>query len=88
MTKKISGTFSGTGTSGELKFLGTANLSLSGFGAATVKLQRRVDGENWRDVQSFTADAEDLVFNEGDHVAFRLNCSTHSSGDIAYWMGL
>lgn len=87
MATKITGSFTGTGTSAEVKFIGAANLSLSGFGSATVKLQRRVDGQNWRDVYSFTSDAEEVVYNEGEHVAFRLNCSVFSSGPIVYWFG-
>lgn len=82
----IDGTFTGTGESAPLTINGLATLSLSGFGSATVKLQRSFDvGATWKDVESFTENTEANVRGTGER--FRLNCSVFSSGPIAYYLG-
>lgn len=57
-------------------------ISISGGATATVFLQRRFDGTNWRDVKSWTADAEETY--EGDSACeLRLGVKTggYGSGD-------
>ena len=45
----LAGSFAGTGTSAALALRGDYNLSLAGFGTATVALQRSFDGGvTWR----------------------------------------
>ena len=84
----VTGTFTGTGESDVLKF-SSANytVSLSGFGTATVKVQRSFDGTNWKDVKSHTADAEENGFEPMTGVSYRLSCSAYTSGTIAYTLG-
>lgn len=38
-----------------------ADISVSGTFSATVTLQRRVDGANWRDVKEYDGPAEDVM---------------------------
>lgn len=81
----ITGSFTGTGTSAAFVTRGGFNISLSGFGSATVKLQRSFDaGSTWRDVESFTADVERRVDDPESGVFYRFNCSSHTSGTISY----
>jgi len=83
----VQGTFGATGTSDTINLGRGATLSLSGFGDATVKLQRSFDkGTTWKDVKSFTAEAERNVNGSGE--LYRLNCSTYASGTIAYRLGV
>ena len=86
MAGKITGTFGATGQSDPIVLDGITFLSLSGFGDATVLLQRSPDeGANWKTVGTYTADAELGVIGLG--WPFRLNCSVYSSGTIAYTLG-
>lgn len=82
----VTSNFSGTGQSATLITSKPFNLSLSSSGWGSVTLQRRLDGTNWRNVETFTADAERIV---GEHttedVEYRLNCTSYSSA-IAYSM--
>lgn len=81
----VEGTFGATGNSNPFVTREGFNLSLSGFGTATVVLQRSFDqGSNWRDVESFDADAEKRVDDPESGVYYRLNCSAYTSGPIAY----
>lgn len=89
----VAGSFSGTGTSAAVAVTGRFNINLSGFGTATVKVQRSFDsGSTWhvasRDAAgneaAYTANAS-LVADEPEAgVLYRLNCTAHSSGTIAY----
>ena len=55
----LTGTFTGTGQSSSIALGGAFNLSLSGFGVATVDVERSFDeGVTWLSVDSFTADVE------------------------------
>lgn len=86
---RITGTFEATGQSAELK-VSSANytLSLSGGATATVKLQRSFDdGVTWKDVKSYTADAEENGFEPTSKVSYRLNCSAYTSGTVTYVFG-
>lgn len=88
MTEKFSGTFSGTGQSSSSGLFGYFNLSLSGFGTATVQLQRSYDqGVTWKTRTSYTADTEAVIQEPEYGVLYRLNCSAYTSGTIAYRVG-
>lgn len=52
------------------------NISISGTWAGTLTLQRRLDGSNWRDVHSFTANVETEWPTRGGHVDWRLGFKT------------
>jgi hypothetical protein len=80
------GSFTGTGQSASLTLGRGATLSLSGFGSATVILQRSFDqGTTWLSVKTFTADAERIVNGSGE--LWRLNCTVYGSGTILYRLG-
>lgn len=84
--RPVSGSFTGSGqVSDWFQTAGGFNLSLSGFGTATVKLQRSFDeGDTAVDVETFTASAERRVDDPEPGVWYRFNCSSHSSGTISY----
>ena len=81
---KTQGTFTGTGQSEEVELSQNFTLSLSGFGTASINLERSFDGGGtWKIVETFTANTE----KEGETSSFqlyRLNATSHSSGTIAY----
>jgi len=61
------------------------NMSLSGFGTATVVLQRSFDrGDTWLNVESFSADTERRVDDPEAGIYYRLNCTAFTSGPIVY----
>lgn len=81
----LSGSFTGTGQSSEVRIQGAFNVSLSGFGSATVTVQRSFDsGSTWLTIESFEADVERKGCETEDKVLYRFNCSSYSSGTIAY----
>lgn len=82
---KIEVSFTSATTSNPIAIFGYFNLSLSGFGTATVKLQRSFDkGTTWKDVTdgSFTANVEKQGYEPEEQVYYRLNCSAYTSGTI------
>jgi hypothetical protein len=81
----LAGSFSATGASPAIELRGAYNLSLSGFGTATVALQRSFDGgASWRTLDSFAGDAE-LVGDEPESgMLYRLDCVAWTAGAIAY----
>jgi hypothetical protein len=89
---KIVGSFAGTGASPGIALRGKFNFSLSGFGTATVRLERSFDGgANWRIVSkpdltaaSFTADVDGVGGEPEIGLLYRFNCTAHSAGTIAY----
>lgn len=81
----VAGTFTGTAASDILELHGDYNLSLSGFGTANVTLQRSFDGgATWRTVDSFAGDAEMAGFEAESGMLYRLECTAHTVGTIAY----
>ncbi len=88
----VSGTFTGTGQSAAIALRGKYNFSLSGFGTATVKLERSFDGgSSWKvmskpdfSAASFSADVEGVGEEPEAGMLYRFNCDAHSSGTIAY----
>ena len=79
----VSGTFGGTGTSATC--FGTAiDVSIEGIASSTVLVQRRI-GDNWRTIETVTADGERVVEN-ATGLEHRLNCSVYGSGTITYAM--
>jgi len=81
---KIQGTIAGTGQSGEVELGKEFSLSLSGFGTASINLERSFDdGATWKVIETFTADTE----KEGEASAFfkyRINTTAYTSGTIAF----
>jgi hypothetical protein len=85
MTKTISGSFTGTGQSSTIELYGDFAYSLSGFGTATVRLERSFDnGATWKVVRSDTADIENNGKEVLSKVLYRVNCSAYTSGTIVY----
>ena len=74
----------GTGTSDDdILIAGYGSISITGIGTATIVLQRFLEGENegWQDVDSFTANQEDWVFDPVGH-RYRFKCTAFTSGAI------
>lgn len=81
----VSGSFTATGQSSNIALEGPFNLSLSGFGSATVSVQRSFDsGSTWKDVETFTTDAEKRGCEPESGIVYRFNCSAYTSGTILY----
>ncbi len=89
----VAGSFAGTGQSAAVAVAGRFNINLSGFGTATVKVERSFDaGSTWhvasRDAAgteaSYTANASLVADEPETGVLYRLNCMSFSSGPIAY----
>ena len=89
----VAGTFPGTGASVAVAVTGRFNINLAGFGSATVKVERSFDnGSTWHVASRDAAGAEaaytasaSLVADEPEAgVLYRLNCTSFSSGPIAY----
>ncbi len=96
-TAVISGSFTGTGQSSALGFLGRANVSLGGTApVGTVKLERSFDaGTTWLDVSldalgtvaSYALNSTEVsLFVEEieQSVQWRFNCTAYTSGTITY----
>ena len=88
---KIAGSFTGTGRSATLHSRGGVHqdkkmsLSLSGFGTATVDVERSYDaGATWHLVESLTADTEKNYETPSDYFIYSLNCSAFTAGPIVY----
>lgn len=80
----IEGNITGTGTTPVTVLGGNFNLSLTGFGTATVALERSTNGGvTWGVIESFTADTEKSGFSAGSP-KYRLNCTAYTSGTIKY----
>lgn len=89
----ISGSFTGTGRSASLHPRGGVHqdkmmsLSLSGFGTATVDIERSHDGgATWQLVDSLTANTEKNYDTPSDYFIYSINCSVHSAGTIVYFL--
>ena len=86
--KRVTNNFTATGAGDILRVNKNERFStsVSGFGTATIQFQRRLDGANWRTVESYTADTEkDGIASE--NMEIRLNCSVHTSGTIVGRLG-
>ena len=83
MAREVSGTFTGTGNSDTVTCRSAA-ISLTHAGTATVNLQRRFDGTNWRTVESYTA-SDEIAYDGGAIAEIRLNCSAHTN-DVVYYI--
>lgn len=82
---EISGTFEATGQSSSVAIQASFNVSLSGFGVATVAIERSFDsGSTWVVVESFAADVERRGLEPEDGILYRVNCTAYTSGTIAY----
>ena len=87
-TTPVTGTFTATGNSSSYKTRGGFNISLSGFGSATVELQRSFDeGVTWVAVESFTGNTERRVDEPEKGIHYRFEATAYTSGTIAYRLG-
>lgn len=81
----VEGTFTGTGAGPPFTARAGFNMSLSGFGTATIALERSFDaGVTWKVVESFSADTERRVDDPELNVFYRFNATAHSSGTIVF----
>jgi len=81
------GSFTASGQSTAVPGDTLMTLSISGFGSATVELQRSYDsGSTWKVVDSYTANTEKNIEVVGNNLLWRLDC-TWTSGTIAYALG-
>lgn len=80
----VSISFSATGASNPLTVAKSPfTISLSGFGTASVDLERKVDSTNWRVVETFTEDSEMNGYEPSSNAEYRFNCTEFTSGPIA-----
>lgn len=87
-TNKIAGNFTATGTSAEIKVYRHFNVSVSGFGTATVKLQRSFDGgATWETTDEITADLSTTAYEPERGIIYRFNCTAYTTGTIVYRIG-
>jgi hypothetical protein len=81
----VTGSFGATGVSSHFESSRGFNISLSGFGSATVDLERSFDkGTTWVVAKSYTADAEEVCDDPEVGVFYRFNASAYTSGTIVY----
>ena len=81
----VEGTFVATGQSNSFISAHGFNLSLSGFGSATIRIERSFDkGTTWVVVKSYTADIEEVCDDPEVGVYYRVNCTVYTSGTIVY----
>ena len=96
-SKNIQGSFTAVGQSSSVGIGGNFTVSVSGFGTATVALQRSYDnGSTWHTIENYTADTERNGEEWGSGVdtngnrtkmLYRLNCTAYTAGTIAYYLG-
>ena len=85
-----SGTFTATGVSEQQNHSGGGYLalSISGTFAATIDLERSIDGGvTYTVVESYTAATEVNVHTVSQSIQYRLNCSAYTSGSAVYFLG-
>ena len=81
----MEGSFAATGTSSSFSSRAGFNISLAGFGSATVQLQRSFDdGTTWRVVKTYTANVEERCDDPEVGVFYRFECTAYTSGTIVY----
>jgi hypothetical protein len=81
----MTGTFGATGQSAAIELTGPFNVSVSGFGTATVALQRSFDnGITWLNVESYNSNTERVGDEPEAGVFYRFSCSAYTSGTLAY----
>ena len=83
MAVAVTGTFEEVDTNSDPITARLVNIDLTFDGTATVNLQWKVDGTNWRTIESYTA-SDQIVF-EAARVPLRLNCSAYTN-DVTYAM--
>lgn len=78
------GTITGTGQTTAVSLGTKFNLSLGGFGTASIDLERSFDnGSTWGSVETFTADTE-KIGESHEGAQYRLNTTAYTSGTITY----
>ena len=65
------------------------SVSVSGTFVATVTLQRRLDGANWRDVQTWTGEMEvTYVADESQDLRLGVKTGDYTSGTVTARLGV
>ena len=82
----VEGQFTAAGqVSSPVQLEGYFNVSVSGFGAATVGLERSFDGgTSWRTVESYTSNTDKVGHEPEVGILYRLNATAYTSGPISY----
>lgn len=79
MSKRASKSIAAQNTfSDSVEINGKGAISISGLSDTTATVQRMIDGTNWRDVESYTADQE-LVIDDID-CSYRVGVKTGDYG--------
>lgn len=70
--------------------VGSISVSLAGGSAATVTLQRRLDGVNWRDVDAWTDEnvEKSYVTDEGSEIRVGCKAAEFTMGTVYLRMGI
>jgi hypothetical protein len=85
MANKVTGSFTGTGTSAAVSF-GRSDVAVWGTFVGTVELQAYYAGE-WQTVATYTAPIMEAV-EAGQPREYRLECTAFTSGTINYALGV
>jgi len=65
------------------------SISLSGISDSTVTLQRKIDGTNWRDVKTYTANAEETyVADEAGEVRAGVKTGDYGTDTVVARLGV
>src|SRR5262249_17311740 len=90
-SKKLTGSFAGTGAGSSIAFRDSFNASIWGVFVGTVVIEKSYDnGSSWSAVSkdpsgaaaSYTAPASVVVTEPELGILYRLNCSAYTSGTI------
>jgi hypothetical protein len=85
----ITDTFTGTGIGSETLQLHKkpVTLSVTGFGSATVLLQRRTAAGTWVTAKTITQNTEETILAGMKGQYYRFNCTVWASGTIVCELG-
>ena len=83
----LNGELSSAGTSDAVALFGRYALSI-GDGSSwsgSVNVERSFDdGATWRNIKTYTGDAEETIFADGHQIKYRINCTALASGSVKY----
>lgn len=85
MSIQLKDSFTGTGNSQEVSIIGHFNVQVTGFGVATLLLQRKLpDEDSFVTVEVIDEDVSKKAYEPEYRVLYRFVCQAHSSGTINY----
>lgn len=71
-----------------IKQLEQIAVSISGTFSATVTLQRKIDGTNWRVVKTYTAAAEETYYaDKAGRLRIGVDTGDYTSGTVVVYLG-